>query len=82
MPGCVIILPKTVSPKTVSKRLDLSFGILPDGVKNTVATLAGGNQLLKNRIGSPKSAKGRLKTPNWFSDDLYARDFQTTFEVV
>ena len=33
MPGCVITL-----PKTVSKRLDLSFGILPDGVKNTVAT--------------------------------------------
>ena len=27
MPGCVIILPKTVPPKTVSKRLDLSFGI-------------------------------------------------------
>ncbi len=27
MPGCVIILPKTVSPKTVSGRLDLSFGI-------------------------------------------------------
>ena len=27
MPGCVIILPKTVSPKTVSERLDLSFGI-------------------------------------------------------
>ena len=42
MPVCVIILPgtvppKTVSPKTVSERLDLSFGILPDGVKNTVA---------------------------------------------
>ncbi|AVR79060.1 hypothetical protein NM96_06725 [Neisseria mucosa] len=27
MPGCVITLPKTVSPKTVSERLDLSFGI-------------------------------------------------------
>ena len=27
MPGCVITLPKTVSPKTVSKRLDLSFCI-------------------------------------------------------
>ena len=27
MPGCVIILPKTVPPKTVSKWLDLSFGI-------------------------------------------------------
>ncbi|MBG8973588.1 hypothetical protein COH63_12285 [Neisseria meningitidis] len=27
MPGCVIILPKTIPPKTVSKRLDLSFGI-------------------------------------------------------
>ena len=27
MPGCVITLPGTVSPKTVSKRLDLSFGI-------------------------------------------------------
>ena len=27
MPGCVITLPKTVSPKTVSKLLDLSFGI-------------------------------------------------------
>ena len=37
---------------------------------------------LNNRIDSPKSAKGRLKTQNWFSDDLYARDFQTTFEVV
>ena len=43
---------------------------------------AGGNQLLNNRIDSPKSAKGRLKTQNWFSDDLYARDFQTTFKVV
>ncbi|AVR78799.1 hypothetical protein NM96_05150 [Neisseria mucosa] len=27
MPGCVITLPKTVSPKTASERLDLSFGI-------------------------------------------------------
>ena len=27
MPGCVIILPKTVPPKTVSERLDLSFCI-------------------------------------------------------
>ena len=27
MPGCVITLPKTVPPKTVSERLDLSFGI-------------------------------------------------------
>ncbi len=27
MPGCVIILPKTIPPKTVSGRLDLSFGI-------------------------------------------------------
>ena len=37
---------------------------------------------LNNRIDSPKSAKGLLKTPNWFSDDLYTRDFQTTFGVV
>jgi len=27
MPECVITLPGTVSPKTVSERLDLSFGI-------------------------------------------------------
>ena len=27
MPGCVITLPGTVSPTTVSERLDLSFGI-------------------------------------------------------
>ena len=32
-PRCVIIL-----PKMVSERLDLSFGIFADGVKNTVAT--------------------------------------------
>ncbi|ENT0712456.1 hypothetical protein C1R38_06190, partial [Neisseria gonorrhoeae] len=27
MPGCVIILPQTIPPKTVFGRLDLSFGI-------------------------------------------------------
>ena len=46
MPGCVITLPKTVSPKTVSERLDLSFGIFARRGENTVAVTACMRKLL------------------------------------